>query len=682
MPDWTYQTIFRAPLRQLPYATSSALVFGVLGRLGRFAAGRFVIRMMGHAQAPADVRLIKGDWDLKSSCALGSGVDQSAQAVSALSLFGVGLQEVGPFDLRESSGGDPPLVTAEGRARERCGTQWTPDGVCISRCQPVVSSADLIGQLQRQHFRNDVPVLAHLLLDDSTAMPAVRTLADQLQGLVAGVVLTVDSSFTAAGSAQQSSADPNGAQSSVAQQEADFRNAVAAGHTLAEYGFRVLLAVDAARLPPERVHADSPFAGWLLNFDDVDQAVDGLPAMVRRLSVNADQELTIVRAKVCEPYDALRLRQAGADVVLLDEGLPVAGPGLPKRINAAELATQRAALKASTAFDAAGCPQIPAPQQSWLWGLLLGIALTLGGIMALAIGSTRVVLPYDEEFLGMLREEICAINPQLLPFMSHDRVTLAGTMLALGPLYCLLAWFADRTGQHWAKVAWVASAFIGFFSFFSFLGFGYFDPFHAFISVVLFQLTLFGLRSDQQPYRLVEYDLHNSSRWRRALWGQLLMVIHGAAILIAGVVISGFGMTTVFVSQDLEFMNTTRDALLSANPRLVPLVAHDRASFGGMLLATGLTVLLTALWGWQRGRRWLWWSLAFTGTTAYGCALAIHWSVGYTSLVHLLPAYGGLAALWLSLLLSRGWMFEDAAVSDPAVSGAASHGDRSKRQVT
>ncbi|MCR9199833.1 MAG: hypothetical protein NXI04_14455 [Planctomycetaceae bacterium] len=674
MPDWTYQTIFRAPLRQLPYATSSALVFGMLGRLGRFVAGRFVIRMMGHAQAPADVRLVKGDWDLKSPCALGSGVDQSAQAISALSLFGIGLQEVGPFDLRESSGwNDPPQVTAEERARERRGTQWTPDGVCISRCQAVVSSDDLIRQLQRQHFRNDVPVLAHLLLDESTTAAAVRTLAKQLQGLVTGVVLTVTSTDSTAGGAQQSSAESNGAEPSGAQQDVDFRNVVAVGHSLVEYGFRVLLAVDAARLPPEYVFADSLFAGWLLNFDDVGQAVESLSSVVRRMSVNADQELIIVRADICEPHDGLRLRQAGADVVLLDEGLPIAGPGLPKRINAVELAAQRAAL---TAADATGGSQIAAPRQSWLWGLLLGIALTVGGIMALAIGSTRVVLPYDEEFLGMLREEICAINPQLLPFMSHDRVTLAGTMLALGPLYCLLAWFADRTGQHWAKVAWVASAFIGFFSFFSFLGFGYFDPFHAFISVVLFQLTLFGLRSDQQPYRLVEFDLHNSATWRRALWGQLLMVIHGAAILIAGVVISGFGMTTVFVSQDLEFMNTTRDALLSANPRLVPLVAHDRASFGGMLLATGLTVLLTALWGWQRGRRWLWWSLALTGTTAYGCALAIHWSVGYTSLVHLLPAYGGLAALWLALLLSRAWMFEDAALI-----GAASGGHRSMLQI-
>ena len=382
---------------------------------------------------------------------------------------------------------------------------------------------------------------------------------------------------------------------------------------------------------------------------------------------------------VREPGQGFALLNAGADVVLLDEGLPVAGPGLPKRINGNVVARQNArqktehktarkkerkgqrrvksALPTSSWPDAGG--DLPVVRQSWLWCLLLGVALTAGGILALVIGWTRVVLPYDEEFLGMLREEICAINPRLLPFMSHDRVTLAGTMLALGPLYCFLA-CGDRQGLHWAKVAWVASAFVGFFSFFSFLGFGYFDPFHAFISVVLFQLTLFGWRSDQRSFETVEYDLANSTSWRWAMWGQLLMVLQGLAIFVAGMVISGFGMTSVFVTEDLQFMNTTREALLAANPRLVPLVAHDRASFGGMLLSTGVAVFLSALWGWQRGRRWLWMALACSGTTAYGCTLVIHFAVGYTSSIHLLPAYGGLAVLWLALLLSRRWMFEEA----------------------
>ena len=336
---------------------------------------------------------------------------------------------------------------------------------------------------------------------------------------------------------------------------------------------------------------------------------------------------------------------------MIDEGFAAAGPGLPKRINSLVRATAN-----SIATESRETPEIAATHQSWFWSSLLGISLLIGGVMAIVIGLTRVVLPYDEEFLGMLRDEICSLNPQLLPFMSHDRVTLAGTMLSLGALYISLAWFGDRKGMHWARVAVLASSFAGFLSFFLFLGFGYFDPFHAFISAILFQLMTLGLRSSQASELKDAADLHNTRSWKRALYGQLLMVLHGATIIAAGAVICGFGVTDVFVTEDLEFMQTTRDALVTANPRLVPVVAHDRASFGGMLIATGLTVMMSAMWGWQCGRRWLWWSLTASGTIGYTTAIFIHWHVGYTSLVHLMPAYVGLGTLWLAMLLARSWM--------------------------
>ena len=49
---------------------------------------------------------------------------------------------------------------------------------------------------------------------------------------------------------------------------------------------------------------------------------------------------------------------------------------------------------------------------------------------------------------------------------------------------------AIRRGAHWAQVAVLSSAFAGFVSLFGFLGFGYFDPFHAFVSAILFQFLL------------------------------------------------------------------------------------------------------------------------------------------------------------------------------------------------
>lgn len=272
------------------------------------------------------------------------------------------------------------------------------------------------------------------------------------------------------------------------------------------------------------------------------------------------------------------------------------------------------------------------------------------------IATTRVVLPYDESMAGLTRDQLVEINDRLLDFMRHDRVTLAGTMLSVGILYLTLAWYGIRRGVHWAWVTIIASALSGFFSFFSFLGFGYFDPFHAFVTAILFQFLLLTWHSRLPTRHAMEPpDLHNDRSWRLNQWGQLLFVIHGAVLIVAGGVISSIGMTTVFVAEDLEFMDTCAATLLEAHPLLVPLVAHDRATFGGMLVATGVATLLPALWGFRGGQAWLWWALMAAGTIAYSATIAVHWTVGYLSLKHLLPAYLGFALLWIGGALS--WPF-------------------------
>jgi hypothetical protein len=132
----------------------------------------------------------------------------------------------------------------------------------------------------------------------------------------------------------------------------------------------------------------------------------------------------------------------------------------------------------------------------------------------------------------------------------------------------------------------------------------------------------------------------------------LLLVLHGFALLGAGAVISVIGVTQVFVHADLEFMQTTAATLSSADPRVVPLVAHDRATLGGMLLAAGWLFLLPALWGFRRGSSWLWWSSLIAGVIAYAAAIGVHYAVGYLSVKHLFPAFGGLALMLIGLVLS------------------------------
>jgi hypothetical protein len=150
--------------------------------------------------------------------------------------------------------------------------------------------------------------------------------------------------------------------------------------------------------------------------------------------------------------------------------------------------------------------------------------------------------------------------------------------------------------------------------------------------------------------------LREDRRWRLAQWGQALLVAHSTALLAAGFVISFIGATQVFVPEDLEFMRTTREALLAAGPHLVPLVAHDRASFGGMLVASGMTFLMASLWGFRRGTRWLWWTLFLGGIPGYAAAIGIHVAVGYHSPFHLAPAFAGLVLFLAATALARPYL--------------------------
>jgi hypothetical protein len=71
-----------------------------------------------------------------------------------------------------------------------------------------------------------------------------------------------------------------------------------------------------------------------------------------------------------------------------------------------------------------------------------------------------------------------------------------------------------------------------------------------------------------------------------------------------------------------------------------------------MLLASGVAVLVAALWGFRRGERWLWWTLAAGGFPAYLATLWIHHGIQYTDMLHLSPVFIGLAlhvaGLWLT----------------------------------
>jgi hypothetical protein len=355
----------------------------------------------------------------------------------------------------------------------------------------------------------------------------------------------------------------------------------------------------------------------------------------------------IVAGGIGSPGDAVALVQAGADLLLVDAGMVYRGPGLVKRCNEALLARLPAPPEAAVGLF----------RRAWFWTAILGAAMGVGGAATLALSLTRVLLPYDEHYLGLTAPALERTMPTLFAFMAHDRATLAGVMLGLGWLYWCLGRGGIRAGRHGAQTAVIASALVGFASFFAFFGFGYFDSLHAFVAVVLLQFTVQIMVSvpgggEHPPVPVDEED----AAWRRAQWGQLLWVVHAVGLLFAGGLILGIGMTSVFVAEDLGFLCMTAEQVQALGERLMGVVAHDRATLGGMLLATGTAMLLPVLWCFRRGEAWLWRAMAGLGLPAYVAAIGIHYHVGYTDWRHLVPAWIGLG-LWVAGLgLSRGYL--------------------------
>lgn len=397
-------------------------------------------------------------------------------------------------------------------------------------------------------------------------------------------------------------------------------------------------------------------------------ALPNVLALTTHLHTEFGDSLTLIATGgVHQPEDALALLNAGANVIQIDSGLVFSGPGLVKRIDDALMHQHLAAIAPSintNLFE--NDPQREELKQSWLWFLLLGLAMLLGSGLAAFIAIGRVVLPYDEVFVGLSKADLHAVNAHLLDFLVHDRITLAGIMATVGIAYTGLAFFGTRRGWHWAEGAIQVSAFTGMMSFFLFLGFGYFEPFHGFVTAVLTQFLIAGTRSHLKPPQHVpQPPLREDANWRIGLWGQLCWVLFGLGLLGAGAAISWVGISTVFVPEDLAFMGTGLEALQRASPRLVPMIAHDRATVGGMLLSSGFVYLLPSLWGFRKGERWLWWTLVLAAIPAFAAVIWIHFYVGYVDAWHLAPVPLAMLLFAAGALLSRPFLCSRSEPSTP-----------------
>lgn len=289
--------------------------------------------------------------------------------------------------------------------------------------------------------------------------------------------------------------------------------------------------------------------------------------------------------------------------------------------------------------------------------LFTGLSIVLSGGFALFLAATGHFLPQDTQFLGMTAAQLCAFDGcRIVRFMIHDRVAFGGALMSIGLLYMWLAAFPLRRGEAWAWWLFVLTGLLGFGSFLAYLGYGYLDTWHGTATLLLLPCFVTGLirSADLLPRPLRVQALFKPAvplAWNsRFAVGRLCLLLMAIGMSAGGLTILLIGMTRVFVPQDLDFMGLLPADLQQINPRLIPLIAHDRAGFGGGVLTTGVAIFFS-VWCAAPSRS-LWQVLCLAGTIGFATAIGIHPLVGYDDPVHLAPALLGAMLFLVGIVLS------------------------------
>ncbi|MCA9051530.1 MAG: hypothetical protein KDA89_22485 [Planctomycetaceae bacterium] len=299
-----------------------------------------------------------------------------------------------------------------------------------------------------------------------------------------------------------------------------------------------------------------------------------------------------------------------------------------------------------------------------------GLCLILAGIFAVFQSITGQFLPHDVAYLQMQPDELCGINEgRIVHFMIHDRVSFGGSIAAIGILYLWMSAFPLRRKSSWAWWALAASGVSGFGSFLTYLGYGYLDTWHGTATLMLLPCFVTGMwlqrgirfgsgRGDGSWNGLPsQASLTDRLRPVRPILlrtrdgaGRAMILAAACGMIGGGVTIQCIGMTNVFVATDLEYMGLDRAQLNAVNPRLIPLIAHDRAGFGGAVVTAGM-LTFAAVWYFEQ-KKSLRQALMLCGAFGWGTAILIHPAIGYTDPIHLAPAVIGATLFFGGILLT------------------------------
>ncbi|MGI8755685.1 MAG: hypothetical protein ACR2MB_07470 [Acidimicrobiales bacterium] len=283
--------------------------------------------------------------------------------------------------------------------------------------------------------------------------------------------------------------------------------------------------------------------------------------------------------------------------------------------------------------------------------------MLFAGGLAMFLAATGDLLPQDVHYLGLTADQLRSVaNGRVTDFMIHDRASFGGTLFVLGILYTWLTVFPLARGERWAWWTWLLSGVAGFSTFLAYLGYGYLDTWHGIGTLLLLPVYAGGM---VRARKLVIEPLDVRCLLRSGGWlgrdrfglGRLLLMAGAAAVAASGLIILRIGVGDTFVPEDLQFIGRTATQIHAVNPRLVPLLAHDRAGFGGGVFTMGVVTML-CLWC-ARPSRHLHQAIALAGLFSLGATFVVHAAVGYTNVLHLAPPAVGALCLVVGLVLEH-----------------------------
>ncbi|MGI2328471.1 dihydroorotate dehydrogenase [Planococcus sp. YIM B11945] len=600
MPDWSYHTVFKPALQQVEEPKGREFIHRGMAAVSKIPGGSKFIETLGHTTPSSKLRKEFLGLTVSNPIGLSGKIDPFLSGTKAFSNLGFGFIEIGPVTADVQTAESPQYT----EAKDNLVYPYVPESLGV---EETIKQLERLKPLQKPLF---------IRIGATGSYDETLTLAEALACYGDAIVL----------------------EDHYSEPELEKLKAVLNGKSVlyADSGENMNIAPGFDGVIIDEQAVDTR-AGRLFPFNQTNE----LAEKVRKVKTSGIP--VIVSGGIKEPKDALLLFEAGADLVMLSSGYVVTGPGLPKRINEALLDVGM---------------QEQADSSGWIWHWLFGLLMVIGGVLAALVSMTLVVLPYDEAFLGLTREELMAINPNIYRFMQHDRMTVAGTMISGGLIFMQLARFGVRKGKQWAVTAVHTAGIIGFLGILLFIGFGYFDWLHGLLWLVLIPFFWKGYQATKQfNGHASSSNRTNHPAWKKSLWGQLSFVVLGFGLILGGLVISVIGVTGVFVQTDLAFICMTPEQMTAINDRLIPVIAHDRAGLGSALISVGLLVSMLALWAFQEGQKWVWYTFLLGGMPAFGAAILIHYVIGYTTFIHVFPAYIALLLYAFGLIFSRDFFF-------------------------